>query len=525
MTCAAQGCHQNVFETNTSFSMRTPPSSPASFPAQPRASSGIAGLDSVLGGGLPRGHLYLLEGTPGAGKTTLGLQFLLDGRERGERGLYVTLSETATELGIVAASHGWSLEGIEVFELVTEEGLSPSAEQSILYSSEVELGETTRGVMSAVQRLTPSRVVFDSLSEMRLLAQDPLRYRRQILALKHFFAARECTVLLLDDMTASGGDLQLHSIAHGVLGLDQASGDYGPVRRHLRIVKMRGVKYRGGDHDVSLDTGGLEVFPRLIASEHRTEFEASSVCTGTTAFDALLGGGLARGSNTLFIGPSGMGKTTTAMSCVLAALQRGERASYYLFDEGMGTLLQRCDSLNLPIRNYLDNGQLEVFALDPAEVSPGQFTNMVRNAVQKRGACTVVIDSLNAYLQAMPGAKFLLLQMHELLNFLNQQGIVTLLVLGQHGIVGDVRSDLDLSYLSDAIVLFRFFEARGQLLKAVSVVKSRTNRHELTIREFRLGDAGVEVGPALTDFEGVLSGVPSYRGGVRLLGDAMVAAA
>ncbi|RZI97389.1 MAG: circadian clock protein KaiC [Variovorax sp.] len=499
--------------------------SPAIPPDQPRASTGVAGLDSVLGGGLPRGHLYLLEGTPGAGKTTLGLQFLMAGLAHGERVLYVTLSETATELGIVAASHGWTLDGIEVFELVTEEGLSPSAEQSILYPAEVELGETTRGVMAAVERLSPTRLVFDSLSEMRLLAQDPLRYRRQILALKHFFAARDCTVLLLDDMTSTAGDLQLHSIAHGVLGLDQASGDYGPVRRHLRIVKMRGVKYRGGEHDLALDTGGIQVFPRLIAAEHRSEFDIETVGTGTESLDTLLGGGLARGSNTLFIGPSGVGKTTTAISSVVAALERGEKASYYLFDEGLGTLLQRCNTLGLPVRKFIDNGQLEIFALDPAEVSPGQFSNMVRDAVQRRGARTVVIDSLNAYLQAMPGAKFLLLQMHELLNFLNQQGIVTLLVLGQHGIIGDVRSDLDLSYLSDSIVLFRFFESQGQLLKAVSVVKSRTNRHELTIREFRLGDRGVEVGPALTDFEGVLGGVPSYRGAVPLLGSSTLASA
>ena len=505
--------------------MVQPPDSPAKLAVQARASTGVAGLDSVLGGGLPRGHLYLLEGTPGAGKTTLGLQFLMAGLGKGERVLYVTLSETATELAIVAASHGWTLDGIEVFELVTEEGLSPSAEQSILYPAEVELGETTRGVMAAVERLSPSRVVFDSLSEMRLLAQDPLRYRRQILALKHFFAARDCTVLLLDDMTSTAGDLQLHSIAHGVLVLDQASGEYGPVRRHLRIVKMRGVKYRGGEHDLNLDTGGIQVFPRLIAAEHRSEFEIESVGTGTEAFDALLGGGLARGSNTLFIGPSGVGKTTTAISSVVAALERGEKASYYLFDEGLGTLLQRCATLGLPVRKFLDNGQLEIFALDPAEVSPGQFSNMVRDAVQGRGARTVVVDSLNAYLQAMPGAKFLQLQMHELLSFLNQQGIVTLLVLGQHGIIGDVRSDLDLSYLSDAIVLFRFFESRGQLLKAVSVVKSRTSRHELTIREFRLGDRGVEVGPALTDFEGVLGGVPSYRGAVPLLGSTTLASA
>jgi circadian clock protein KaiC len=500
----------------------TPPASAESSSPetrQVRASTGIAGLDNVLGGGLPRGHLYLVEGTPGAGKTTLGLQFLLEGRQNGERGLYVTLSETASELHTVAESHGWSLDGIELFELVNEEGLSPSAEQSILYPSEVELGETTRDVMAAVERLAPTRLIFDSLSEMRLLAQDPLRYRRQILALKHFFASRECTVLLLDDKSSEGGDLQLHSIAHGVLALDQATGEYGPVRRHLRVVKMRGVRYRGGEHDVDLDTGGIQVYPRLIASEHRTLFEASTAPTGTPALDALLGGGLARGSNTLFMGPSGVGKTTTAMSAVVAALRRGEKASYYLFDEGMGTLLHRCASLGLPLEPFIASGQLEVLSLDPAEMSPGQFSNIVRIAVQTRGSSIIVIDSLNAYLQAMPGAKFLLLQMHELLSFLNQQGIITLLVLGQHGIIGDVRSDLDLSYLSDAIVLFRFFEARGQLLKAVSVVKSRTNRHELSIREFRLGDAGVEVGPALTDFEGVLGGVPTYRGTIPLLGD------
>jgi circadian clock protein KaiC len=496
-----------------------PRNAPTPQSPQLRAATGIDGLDDVLGGGLPRGHLYLVEGSPGAGKTTLGLQFLLEGRARGERGLYVTLSETASELRIVAGSHGWSLEGIELFELVNEEGLSASSEQSILYPSEVELGETTRGIMSAVERLSPSRLVFDSLSEMRLLAQDPLRYRRQILALKHFFAARECTVLLLDDMSSQGGDLQLHSIAHGVIGLDQITAEYGSVRRHLRVAKMRGVRYRGGEHDVMLDTGGMQVFPRLIAAEHRTDFVASSASTGTAEFDALLGGGLMRGSNTLFIGPSGAGKTTTSMSTVVAALQRGEKASYYLFDEGLGTLLFRCASLGLPLEGYIASGQLEVRPLDPAEMSAGQFSHMVRDAVQHRGSSVVVIDSLNAYLQAMPGAKFLLLQMHELMSFLNQQGVITMLVLGQHGIVGDVRSDLDLSYLSDAIVLFRFFEAGGRLLKAISVVKSRTSHHELSIREFRLGEGGIKVGEALTDFEGVLAGVPSYRGAIPMLGD------
>ncbi|RYZ12270.1 MAG: circadian clock protein KaiC [Comamonadaceae bacterium] len=485
---------------------------------EPRATTGVAGLDDVLGGGLPTRHVYLVEGTPGAGKTTLGLQFLQAGRALGERGLYVTLSETASELRQVAASHGWTLDGIDVFELVSEEGLGPDAEQSILYPSEVELGETTRAVMAEVERLSPSRLVFDSLSEMRLLAQDPLRYRRQILALKHFFSARNCTVLMLDGMTSHGSDLQLHSIAHGVIALEQSVGDYGPVHRHLRVVKIRGVRYRGGEHDVLLDTGGIHVYPRLIAAEHRGEFVSTSVSTGTAELDQILGGGLSRGSNTLLIGPSGVGKTTTAMSAVLAALERGEHARYYLFDEGKGTLLFRCQALGLDVQKYLDNGQLELHALDPAEVSPGQFSNMVRMAVEQGGATMIVIDSLNAYLQSMPGAKFLMLKMHELLSYLNQQGVVTLLVLGQHGLVGEVRSDVDLSYLSDAIVLYRFFEAQGALRKAVSVVKSRTNNHELSIREFRLGPAGVEVGPSISDFEGVLTGIPSYRGTVALLG-------
>lgn len=307
-------------------------------------------------------------------------------------------------------------------------------------------------------------------------------------------------MLLLDDTTLQGGDLQLHSIAHGVIALEQGMGDYGPVHRHLRVIKMRGVRYRGGEHDLLLDTGGIHIYPRLIAAEHRSEFPLSVVSTGTQALDQCLGGGLSRGSNTLLIGPSGVGKTTTAMSAVLAALQRGERANYYLFDEGLGTLLHRCTALGMDVRPYIRSGHLKLLALDPAEVSPGQFSNMVRQAVEDVGVSTMAIDSLNAYMQSMSGAKFLTLQMHELLSYLNQQGVVTLLVLGQHGLSGEVRTDVDLSYLSDAIVLFHFFEAKGELLKAVSVVKSRTNRHELSIREFTLGPGGVEVGLPSTIF-------------------------
>jgi circadian clock protein KaiC len=491
------------------------------IPEQQRASTGVAGLDDILGGGLPTGHLYLVEGTPGSGKTTLGLQFLRRGVKAGEKGLYITLSETASELHTVAASHGWSLDGVEVFELVTDEGLSPDAEQSILHPSEVELGETTRGVMAAVERLKPTRVVFDSLSEMRLLAQNPLRYRRQVLALKSFFSTRGCTVLLLDDRSADQDDLQLHSIAHGVVSLEQAIDQYGPGRRRLRVIKMRGIRFRGGEHDFSLDTGGLSVFPRLVAAEHRQHQAELMVGTGTAEFDAILGGGLARGSNTLFSGPSGVGKTTTAIACVRAALLRGEKAVYYLFDEGLGTLMIRSRALGLDVTGFLESGQLEIKTLDPAEVSPGEFANMVRTAVEDIGVQTVVIDSLNAYLQAMSGDKHLLLQMHELLTYLNQRGVVTILILAQHGVLGEIRSDVDLSYLSDGIVMFRFFEARGSLLKAISVVKSRTSHHELTIREFRLGKSGVEIGQALQDFEGVMTGVASYKGSTPLLGDSL----
>jgi circadian clock protein KaiC len=486
---------------------------------QERSSTGVSGLDDILGGGLPTNHLYLVEGTPGSGKTTLALQFLLRGVRNGEKGLYITLSETKDELLTVAASHGWSLEGMEIFELVNEEGLSEAAEQSILHPAEIELGETTQGVIAAVDRLKPTRVAFDSLSEMRLLAQNPLRYRRQVLALKSFFTRQGCTVLMLDDRSAEYADVQLHSIAHGVIQLEQLVDQYGPERRRLRVVKMRGIRFRGGEHDFNLETGGLAVFPRLVAAEHRSARATSLVTTGTPALDALLGGGLARGSNTLFSGPSGVGKTTTALACVRAALQRGETAVYYLFDEGITTLLARSRSLGLEVDEYLESGQLEIHSLDPAEVSPGEFAHMVRVAVEGRGVEAVVIDSLNAYMQAMTGDKHLMLQMHELLTYLNQRGIVTILILGLHGVLGDVRTDVDLSYLSDAIMLFRFFEARGSLRKAVSVVKSRTSAHEMMIREFRLGPGGVEVGSAITDFEGVLSGITSYRGSQQLLGD------
>jgi circadian clock protein KaiC len=494
---------------------------PTNLPLQPRASTGVPGLDDVLGGGLPVSHLYLLEGTPGAGKTTLALQFLLAGVAAGESGLYVTLSETTHELETVAASHGWSLAGVEVFELVSSEGLGPEAEQSILHPSEIELGETVHGVMSAVERINPKRVVFDSLSEMRLLAQNPLRYRRQVLALKKFFANHGCTVVMLDDRSSREVELQLHSIAHGVINLEQLVDQYGPERRRLRVLKMRGIKFRGGEHDFVLDTGGLSVYPRLIAAEHRMRTDAEVVSTGIAELDSLMGGGLPRGCNALFCGPSGVGKTTTAVSCAVTAMRRGERVVYYLFDEGLNTLLIRSKSLGMDLEPFIANGQLQVVPLDPAEVTPGEFAHTVRHAVEEGEAQTVIIDSLNAYLQAMPGSKHLMLQMHELLTYLSHRNVVTILVLGHHGLIGELRTDVDVSYLSDSVLLFRFFEARGKLLKAVSMVKSRTNRHEQTIREFQMGPQGLRVGPELRDFEGVLTGVAEYRGNQPLLGDSV----
>ncbi len=484
----------------------------AALPVPPRLVTGIDGLDNVLTGGLEPGRVYLIEGTPGTGKTTLSLQFLLAGQAAGETVLYVTLSESEQELRAVAASHGWDLGGLEIFELVSEIGLDPESEQTILHPSELELGETTRGVMARVEALRPSRVVFDSLSEMRLLAQNPLRYRRQVLALKHFFTQRGCTVFMLDDRTSSDADLQLHSIAHGVVTLEQLALEYGSERRRLRVVKLRGSQYRGGFHDFTIEPGGLVVYPRLVASEHHAEFADVTASTGNAGLDRLLGGGLTLGTNTLLIGPSGAGKTTTATCAVLAALRRGEHAAYFLFDEGLKTLLVRAAHLGMDLAPYLDSGALSVRPIDPAELSPGEFAGLIRAAVERDGAHVVVIDSLNAYLQSMPGERHLLLQMHELLSYLNQRGVMTLMVLGQHGLIGDVRSDLDLSYLADAIVLLRYFEAEGEVRKAVSVVKTRTAAHERSIREFWVDGDGLHVGEPLQGFRGVLSGTPTWTG-------------
>ena len=484
------------------------------------ASIGIEGLDDILNGGLTPDRMYLVEGTPGTGKTTLGLGFLLAGAAAGETGLYITLAETEAELLAVAATHGWSLDSVDLFELVPADGFSDDQEQTLLHPSEVELGETIRSVMAKVDELKPTRVVLDSLSELRLLAQSAIRYRRQILALKHYFSTRQCTVLFLDDKSGAGSDLQLHSIAHGVISLEQTLSGFGAQRRRLHVVKMRGVKYRGGYHDFEIERGGLKVYPRLVASEHaeHAEHEAGeAVSTGSGELDRLLGGGLVPGTSTLLTGPAGVGKTTTSVQCMVASLKRGEKSAYFLFDERLPTLLMRSRALGMDLQPFIDSGQLEMRAIDPAEMSPGEFAGSIRAAVEERGASFVIIDSLNAYLQSMPNEQFLVLQMHELLTYLGQKGVVSILILGLHGVMGDIRSDVDLSYLSDTVVQLRYFEAEGEVRQAISVIKTRTSRHERTIREFQIGQSGLQVGAPLREFQGVLTGVPTFSGEAKTL--------
>jgi len=478
----------------------------------PLVATGITGFDDIIGGGFSPRRLYLIEGDPGAGKTTLALQYLLEGRQRGERGLYVTLSETREELDGVAQSHGWSLEGIEICELIpSEESLLPEAQARMFHPSEVELSETTKAVLAEVERIEPTRVVFDSLSELRLLAQSPLRYRRQILALKQFFSGRNCTVLLLDDRTSESADLQLHSLAHGVVVLQQLAPEYGAERRRLRVIKMRGKRFRGGFHDFSILEGGLEVYPRLVASEHRQPFLAGQLSSGVPEIDQLLGGGLDRGTSALLMGPAGSGKSSLAIQYAVAAAERGEHAIVYTFDESLTTLLSRMAGLGIDLATHVDSGLIDVQQIDPGELSPGEFIHRLRGGTEVLGAKVVVIDSLNGYLSAMPEERFLIIQLHELLTYLGQRGVVTLLVVAQHGILGSgMQSPVDASYLADSVVLFRYYEAQGSLHRAISVVKKRSGFHEATLRQLRLSDQGIWVGEPLTNFQGVLTGTPTF---------------
>jgi circadian clock protein KaiC len=480
-----------------------------------KARTGIEGLDDVLVGGLHRNRLYLVEGHPGTGKTTLALQFLLEGRDRGERVLYFTLAETAEELRHSAASHGWSLDGVEIFEVISAEALlDESQRQSLLYSSDLELGETTKSIFAKMDEFKPSRVVIDSLSEIRLLAQSSLRYRRQVLAMKHRFAQQGATVLLLDDMTSEALDKTVHSVAHGVIKLEELAPDYGAERRRMRIVKYRGQRYRGGFHDFNIANGGIVLFPALVAAEHRIGFGRDRVGSGIETFDELLGGGLERGTSALVLGPAGAGKTLLTLSFAFAAIRRGERAAIFAFDEDIGLLSARAANMGMDLDQYVKRGQLILQQVDAAEHSPGEFAHRVRDCVEKHQVTTVLIDSLNGYQLAMPEERYLILHMHELLTYLNRSGIVTFLTVAQHGLVGsDMQSPVDLTYLSDTVILLRYFEAMGRVRRAVSVIKKRDGFHENAIREFLISTQGVQVGAALEAFQGVLRGIPEYIGG------------
>ena len=475
-----------------------------------RLRTGIPGFDEVTQGGLIADRIYLVDGDPGAGKTTFALQFLLEGVRNGERCLYVTLSETRDELASGARSHGWSLEGLEVFELLADaQDLDGEDELTMLNPSEVELGETTRKVLEVVERTKPTRMVFDSLSEMRLLAQNSLRYRRQILALKQFFVGRACTVVLLDDRTAEGPDMQLHSIAHGVFSLEFKSPPYGQLRRELQIIKYRGSDFASGFHDFVIRTGGIRVFPRLVASDHVTKFTREMIPSGVRSLDSLLGGGIERGTSTLLMGPPGCGKSTIAMQYAVAAAERGDHAVAFAFDETKAALLARSTGLGLRIVEGTGAGQVMIRQIDPVEISPGEFAHVVRASVEEHDARVVVIDSLNGYLNAMPHSNYLTAQLHELLSYLNNRGVATFIVVAQSGMMGsNMTSPVDASYLADSVVMLRYFEHGGRIKKAISVLKKRTGAHEESIREMWFDEAGIHLSEPLLGLRGVLTGVP-----------------
>ena len=481
--------------------------------ANERAPVGIPGLDIILGGGLPRDRIYLVEGDPGVGKSTLALQFLMTGVAAGERSLYITLSETEAEVRQIADSHGWSLDGLSMFELsALEQQMQLDAENTVFRPSEVELTETTRAILAFVERVQPRRVVFDSLSELRLLSQGALRYRREVLNLKQYFTKNRATVLLLDDRTSETGDMQLQSLAHGVISLQQLPPEFGDDRRRLRVAKLRGAPFRSGYHDFEIVKGGLEVFPRLIASEHRTEFDRTSLSSGVAELDSLLGGGLARGTSTILMGPAGTGKSSIAALYASAAADRGDKVAMFVFDEQRELLIQRSDALGMKMTKHVAAGTILIRQIDPAQMSPGQLGCLAQQLVESDGAKVIVIDSLNGYLEAMPAERHLYIQLHELLSYFGQCGATTVLVMAQNGIVGTMQSPIDVSYIADAVVLLRYFEAAGRIRKAISVIKKRVGIHENTIREIVFDQRGITVGPALAEFRGVLTTVPEYYG-------------
>jgi circadian clock protein KaiC len=471
--------------------------------------TGIEGLDNILNGGLPANRVYLVQGDPGVGKTTLALQLLLHGAARGEAVLYVTLSETRDEIEGVAASHGWSLAPVHIHEMANADDSDERSENTLFVPAEVELGERMHALLEVIDRQKPRRVVLDSCSELRLLAGTALRFRRQILMLKRNLLHRRCTMILLENPLTKGGDVLLQSLVHGVVELEQLAPLYGRERRRLRVVKLREVKYRGGYHDFHIETGGVVVYPRLVASEHARSLPREQIGSGVPGLDAMLGGGIDRGTSTLLLGPAGSGKSAMATCFVMSAAARGEPAAIFAFDESEATMFARAEALGMRLREHVEAGLVSVKSIDPAELSPGEFVTEVRRTVEQ-GARMVVIDSLNGYFNAMVDEQFVLAQMHELLSFLGHRGVATILVMAQHGLVGSMEAPIDVSYLADSVVLLRFFEAQGRVRKAVSALKKLTGRHEDSIREYLITPDGLVVGPPLREFRGVLTGVPDY---------------
>jgi circadian clock protein KaiC len=488
--------------------------------------TGVPGLDHVLMGGFQCEGFYLVQGDPGAGKTTLALQYVLGRREAGERSLYITLTESRKDLECACRSHGWSLEGVEVCDLTrSAANLSGEPESSVFHPSETELGETTQAILTAVEKTRPQHVVFDGLSEMRLLSGSPLVYRRQLLALKEFFARRQATVLLLDDRSAAFGEVQPESLVGGNIVLERTLPQYGRPRRRVHVTKVRGSDFREGYHDYEIVQGGVVVHPRLVAAEHHEPFERASLPSGVANLDAMLAGGLSTGSTTLLLGPAGVGKSTVAMQFAVTAMKSGTKAACYVFDEVLDTLLERTEKLCLGqsggVREYVRSGLLHLQQVDPVEMSPGAFAHEVRRAVEQ-GARVVIIDSLNGYTNAMPEERFLTTHLHELFAYLNQKGVVTILVVAQHGMIVGARGagEVDVSYLADTVLLFRYFEARGEIRQALSVFKKRTGAHERTLRQLSISERGVTVGEPLREFRGVMTGVPQYEGRGDMLPDA-----
>ena len=484
--------------------------------ASDRATTGIPGLDAILGGGLPAGHMYLVEGESGAGKTTLGLHFLLAGRQQGETCLWITMSETERELHAAAKSHGWNLDGIHVLNLVlTREVLQTEEQYSFFSPADVELNDTTRQILDTVRRLHPARVVFDPFSDIRHLARETLGYRRQILALRDFFSEQNCTVLLMQEMTrGSSGDIQVEALTHGYITLHQESPEYGGQRRRIRIHKMRGIAFRDGFHDFAIQSRGLRVYPRLVPAEHYADLPDETISTGLPQLDQLLGGGCERGSSLLILGAAGVGKSSLAAQCAVAAAERGEKVLFFMFDETIRAFTTRSRKLGLSLETHISRGLIRLQQIDTAQFSPGEFAQLVVDAVDDEGIQTIVVDSLSGYINAMPEERFLASHMHELLTFLTYKNVFTIMTLAQHGVLGEqVLSPVDLSYLADTVMLIRYFEAFGAIRRAISVVKKRSGPHEVLIREMLIRDgSGIALGEPLSRFQGVLTGRPTFTG-------------